>query len=131
MDLTNVIKAGLGSLAGGQSGDAGLGAALGLLNGSGGLTGLVQAFQSKGLGDIVQSWVGTGQNMPISAEQIQSALGTQQLSQFASKAGVAPEAAGSMLAGLLPSVVDKLTPTGQLPADNEIPGLDMLKGLFK
>lgn len=133
MDITDVVKAGLGGLTGAGGGQTALlNAALSLLGGQGGgLNGLVQAFSKQGLGDVVNSWVGTGQNLPISADQIHSALGAQQLSQFASQAGLAPEAAGSTLASLLPTLVDKLTPDGQIPAGGQLPGLDVLAKLLK
>jgi uncharacterized protein YidB (DUF937 family) len=82
----------------------------------GGLSGLVEALHSKGLGDIVSSWVGTGQNLPVSAQQVQSVLGNEYVQQLATKVGLSPDNAGSALAGLLPLIVDKLTPNGQLPA---------------
>jgi len=84
-------------------------------NHPGGLQGLLQGFQQKGLGDLVSSWVGTGQNLPISADQVHQALGSEQVQQLAASAGVSTEAAGSQLAGLLPHLVDMLTPNGQLP----------------
>ncbi|MGE3179373.1 MAG: YidB family protein [Vicinamibacterales bacterium] len=131
MDMMDVVK-GLGGLAGSGGGQANAaGALLALVNGSGGgLGGLVQAFQKHGLGDLVASWIGTGQNLPISPEQIGKVLGSQQLSQFASQAGVPPEAAGATLASMLPALIDKLTPDGQLPARNELPGLDVLAKLL-
>ena len=61
------------------------------------------------------SWVGTGQNLPISAEQIQNVLGSERVKQFAAKAGISPEVASSKLAELLPAVVDRLTPDGKAP----------------
>lgn len=133
MDMMDVVKAGLGGLTGAGGGQmALLNAALSLLGGQGGgLNGLVQAFSKQGLGDVVNSWVGTGQNLPISPDQISKVLGSQQVSQFASQAGLAPEAAGSTLASLLPTLVDKLTPDGQIPAGGQIPGLDVLAKLLK
>jgi len=96
----------------------------------GGLSGLVEAFQNKGLGDIVSSWVGTGQNLPVSAGQVQSALGSDYVQQLAAKAGISPEVAGPALAALLPIIIDKLTPNGQLPASGG--GLlDAALGLIK
>lgn len=92
-----------------------------LKNQPGGLAGLVQTFQEKGLGGIVNSWVGTGQNLPISAEQIQGALGSEKVKQLAAKAGISPDLASSKLAELLPTVVDKLTPDGKIQE-----GLDLL-----
>jgi uncharacterized protein YidB (DUF937 family) len=96
-----------------------------------GLNGLVEAFQSKGLGDIVSSWVGTGRNLPVSSEQVQSVLGNEYVQQLASKVGLSPDRAGSALAGLLPVIVDKLTPNGHLPAAGGgllDSAMDLLKG---
>lgn len=133
MDMMDVVKAGLGGLTGAGGGQSALlSAALSLLGGQGGgLNGLVQAFSKQGMGDVVNSWVGTGQNLPISADQISKVLGSQQVSQFASQAGLTPDAAGSTLASLLPALVDKLTPDGQIPAGGQLPGLDVLTKLLK
>lgn len=128
----------VGALAGGQSGgNSGLmDVVMQLINNQpGGLGGLVQSFQQGGLGEIVNSWVSTGQNLPISAEQLQSVLGGGALQDIAAKLGVSPEQASGSLADLLPQVVDKLTPNGQVPeggGDLLAQGLDMLKkgGLF-
>lgn len=84
-------------------------------NQPGGLAGLVQCFQEKGLGGLAASWVGTGQNLPITADQINHVLGSDQVKQMAARAGLSPEVAGNMLSQLLPSLVDKLTPNGQIP----------------
>lgn len=95
----------------------------------GGLSGLIQAFQKNGLGDIVNSWVGTGKNLPISPVQIQQGLGGDLLKQLASKAGLSPEAAGGQLASLLPGLIDKLTPDGKMPDSTLIEqGLTLLRG---
>ena len=83
----------------------------------GGLAGLVQAFQKNGLGEIVNSWVSTGQNMPVSPQQIEQGLGSDVLRQLASKAGLSPQDASSQLSNLLPNLVDKLTPNGKIEAD--------------
>ena len=106
-------------------------------NQPGGLSGLVQQFHDKGLGSLVTSWVSTGQNLPISADQLQHVLGSEQVKELAAKAGISPEAAGSSLSQLLPMIIDKLTPNGQLPQTSSSTssmleaGLDMLKGLGK
>ena len=81
----------------------------------GGLAGLVQAFHANGLGDVVSSWIGTGPNQPISADQIQSVLGSDAVRQLAAKMGLSPEAMSVKLAEVLPGAVDKLTPDGKLP----------------
>ena len=85
------------------------------VGGSGGLGGLIGAFQKKGLGDMISSWISTGPNPPITATQLTDVLGGDTMGQFARKAGVPTAEAGSILAGLLPNVIDKLTPDGKLP----------------
>lgn len=128
----------VGALAGGQSGGNNglMGAVMQLINSQpGGLGGLVQSFQQGGLGEIVNSWVSTGQNLPISAEQLQSVLGGGRLQDIATQLGVSPEQAAGSLADLLPQVVDKLTPNGRIPeggGDLLAQGMDLLKkgGLF-
>lgn len=98
-------------------------------NQPGGLQGLVQSFHDKGLGGVVSSWVSTGQNLPISADQIQQVLGSGKLTQLAAQAGISPDSAGSSIAQLLPTIVDKLTPNGQVPDHNSV--MDMVGGLLK
>lgn len=128
----------VGALAGGQSGGDNplLNIVMQLINNpqTGGLGGLVQSFQQGGLGDVMSSWISTGQNLPISAEQLQAVLGGGQLQNIAAQLGVSPEQASGSLADLLPQVVDKLTPNGQLPEGGDLlaQGLDLLKkgGLF-
>jgi uncharacterized protein YidB (DUF937 family) len=94
-----------------------------------GLSGLVQSFHDKGLGGLVTSWVGTGQNLPISADQIQHVLGSTQVQQLAAKVGISPGAASSQLSQLLPTIVDKLTPNGEMPQQGNLieMGLNLLK----
>ena len=83
--------------------------------GPGGLAGLLQAFQSKGLSDIASSWISAGPNLPVSAAQIQDALGGERIGELAGKAGLAPDALSAKLAEILPGAVDKLTPDGKIP----------------
>ncbi|HEY1148055.1 MAG TPA: YidB family protein [Pseudoduganella sp.] len=82
---------------------------------TGGLQGLVEAFQQGGLGHLVQSWVGTGENLPISAEQLQAVLGSERLQAIAASIGLDPQQVAAQLAQLLPQVVDRLTPNGAIP----------------
>ncbi|HAM50678.1 MAG TPA: hypothetical protein DCP92_08300 [Nitrospiraceae bacterium] len=97
----------------------------------GGLPGLVQMFKDKGLDDAVSSWIGIGKNMPISADQIKHALGADHIEQIAKEAGISQEEASKGLAGLLPEIIDKLTPDGKLPQGDMIEkGLSMLKETF-
>lgn len=82
---------------------------------AGGLAGLVQQLQQGGLGEAAASWVSTGQNLPVSPEQLQQALGPQVLGQLAGSVGLDAGQAAGPLAQWLPQVVDALTPQGQLP----------------
>lgn len=90
-----------------------------LANGSsqGGLAGLLQQLQAGGLGEQVQSWISTGANLPVSGSQLGSALGGAGglLGQLAQQAGVSHAEAGEQLSQLLPQIIDRLTPQGQLP----------------
>lgn len=79
-----------------------------------GLSELVSTFQQKGLAGIVNSWVGTGTNLPINADQIEQVLGPARIQQIAAKVGMDPEALKGQLAQVLPTVVDKLTPNGKV-----------------
>ena len=116
----------LQGLAGGQGGSGGAAslqqALFGMLEqgGSDGLAGLAKNFQSHGLGDIFSSWVSTGENKPIAPEQLQTALGQDKLQQLSGGAGMALQAALPLLAQFLPVVIDKLTPQGQLPQNNNL-----------
>jgi uncharacterized protein YidB (DUF937 family) len=103
------------------------------VGGTGGLGGLVQAFQGKGMGDMISSWISTGPNPPATASQIGDALGANTLSQFAAKAGIPQGEAGGLLASLLPSVIDHLTPQGKVPESNALESAlgGLLSGLVK
>jgi uncharacterized protein YidB (DUF937 family) len=97
------------------------------------VAGLVQSFHEKGLGEVASSWVGSGQNLPISADQIQQVLGSEQVRQLAAKAGISPDVAESSLAHLLPTLIDKLTPNGQAPQHSNLMemGMSVLQSLEK
>ena len=79
---------------------------------NGGVSGLAQKFQNGGAGEVFGSWVSTGNNQAITAEQIDSVLGNVQVQQFAQKLGIDPKQASSFIAQALPQVIDKLTPNG-------------------
>lgn len=83
-------------------------------NHPGGLAGLVQSFEQKGMGGVVQSWISNGPNPPVSADQVTNVLGSDAIKNMAAKAGISPDQAGSQLAALLPSLIDKLTPNGHV-----------------
>ncbi len=103
-------------LAGGGGGGSGLaGTVSGLLERAGGIDGLVARFQESGLGDKARSWVGTGDNEDVSPDEVRQALGREDVRRVADEAGVSEDEAASGLAGLLPGLVDRLTPGGQVP----------------
>jgi uncharacterized protein YidB (DUF937 family) len=99
------------------------------VGGTGGLDGIVNAFQRGGMGDVMSSWIGTGTNQPISPGQLSDVLGPDMMSQFGKAAGVPGHEAGSVLASLLPALVNGLTPQGRLPQTTTVE--DMLGGMLK
>ena len=127
--LDNLENQALGKVLGGTSNPLASGLLQMIQNQPGGLQGLVQNFHDKGLGGIAQSWVGNGQNLPISSDQIHQVLGSDQVKALAAKAGISPDAAGGAIAQLLPGIIDKLTPNGQVPAHNNV--MDMVGGLLQ
>lgn len=129
MDILDNLKSAVAG--GGQQNDL-LGMIMKLIGEQGGgLNGLVSQFASKGLGDVIGSWVGSGNNLPVSGDQIKNVLGTDTVNNLASKLGIDSGALTSQLSNLLPQVVDKLTPDGKVPGgDIMSKGMDMLGGLF-
>jgi uncharacterized protein YidB (DUF937 family) len=98
---------------------------------SGGLQGLVQMFKEKGLGDAMSSWISTGENQPVSGDQIQHAMGGTFIQQIAERLGSSKSEVSGGLANLLPDIIDKLTPNGKLPESDQLSqGLEMLKKSF-
>jgi uncharacterized protein YidB (DUF937 family) len=98
-------------------------------NQPGGLQGLVQSFHDKGMGGVVSSWVGSGPNSPISADQVHQVLGSDQVKELAAKAGVSPDVASNTIAQLLPGLVDRLTPNGSVPDHSNV--MDMACNMLK
>lgn len=125
----------LGAQAGGASGSPDLmQLAVGLLGGQGaqggGLASLVQAFEQGGLGSVVQSWIGTGANLPVSGEQLQAVLGSEKVSALAAQVGLNPADLTQQLSGILPGLVEQLTPNGALPQDGGLGSLAQLATQF-
>jgi len=90
----------------------------GLIEKHGGLSGMVEQFKTQGLGDTIKSWVSTGPNLPISPDQVHQALGSDTMTQLASKLGMTPQELSAKLSTVLPQVVDKMTPTGVVPQNH-------------
>jgi uncharacterized protein YidB (DUF937 family) len=92
--------------------------ALQLIQQNGGLPGIISKLQSGGMAQQVGSWVGTGQNVPISGSQLQEVLGSGSIGQIAQQLGMSHGDASSNLAQVLPQLIDHLTPHGQVPDDH-------------
>lgn len=120
---------------GGQRGqEGGLASMQKLISSSGGLQGLTSKLASSGLGQQVQSWVGTGHNEPVSGSQIKDAMDPGQVDAMARQAGMSPEETCDHVAKALPEMVDQATPQGQMPAPHNDPfskGMDEVKHLLK
>ena len=144
--LDSVLGSAMGALQGGGQGGAGgdvlmqvIGSLLQGQGGAGGAAGglgaLLQQLQQGCLGDAAQSWVSTGPNLPVSADQLQSALGADRIDALAQQVGLPASDLSSQLAQFLPQVVDQLTPGGQLPAGGgaDLGGLlgNVLGGLLR
>ena len=96
------LLSGSGQSGGGQSG------------GLGGLGALLQQFQQAGMGQQMDSWVSTGQNMPISPEQLGQVFGQGRMQEMAAQAGMDSSQFGGALSQILPQIVDRATPQGQV-----------------
>lgn len=83
-----------------------------------GISGLVQKFDQAGLGSQIASWVGTGENLPITADQVEQALGNPAIAALAQKFGIDPAQVTQLISQHLPGVVDRMTPDGQVPDTN-------------
>ena len=92
--------------------------ALDVFNQNGGLAGVLEKLNAGGLAEQARSWVGTGENLSISAEQISNVLGDGAIAEMAAKFGFTPEVISSQIAENLPNLIDKLTPDGEVPADS-------------
>jgi uncharacterized protein YidB (DUF937 family) len=116
MGLFDSVVGALGQGGGGSGGQPDLmRIVMGLVQQAGGLEGLLTKLQQGGLGEAAASWVSTGQNMPVSGQQIEGALGGNLLGPLAQQFGLDTGDLAGGLARMLPQVVDGLTPNGQLP----------------
>jgi uncharacterized protein YidB (DUF937 family) len=120
---------------GGQQGtDGGVASLQKLVSSSGGLHGLTSKLASSGLEQQVQSWVGHGQNQPVSGTQIKSAMDPGQVSSMARQSGMSPDETCDHVAKALPDMVDQATPEGHMPAPENDPfskGMDAVKRMLK
>ena len=127
--LDSVAGAVLGKVLGGtQGGIAQI--AMDMFNQHGGIGGLVDKFKAGGLAEAAASWVGKGENIPVSADQITSVLGNDQIAAMAAKFGIDPATLSAQIAEHLPTVIDKATPNGEITADSSNI-LSTVLGMFK
>lgn len=141
MGLLDSVVGMLGAAQGGQAGAGGgnaelLNAVVGMLaNGSqhGGLEGLVRGFEQAGLGKVIGSWIGSGQNLPVSADQLSQVLGGAggALGQLAQQTGMSHGDLAGQLSQMLPEVINHLTPSGQAPQGGLGDVASILGGLLK
>lgn len=89
-------------------------------NGQSGLADIVAKFQQGGLGHLADSWVGTGENLPVSADQISSVLGSGKLAELASQFGISTDQIANGLSQHLPDLINQATPDGQMPSSNDL-----------
>lgn len=130
MSLLDTFGSFLGKSSEGGSQQALIAAALEFVNSQpGGLNGLIERFREKGLGDIVSSWVGNGENQPIAPDALHSVLGSESVSNFAAKAGVQPDQVTGLLSQILPHVVNAATPAGEVPAEGKLNPATVLSAL--
>lgn len=108
----NVAGAVLGNMMGDKGGMAQI--ALDMFNQNGGLSGILDKFKEGGLAEQAASWVSKGENMPISAEQLSGVLGSDAIAGMAAKFGISPETLSAQIAEHLPTVIDKMTPDGEV-----------------
>lgn len=128
MDFGDILKSVLGGSGSSEgSSDEGNGKLdlmsiiTGLLGSQGGagLSGLVKQFKEKGLEDVVSSWIGKGDNAPVTPEQIKNVFGEDNIKEMATKTGMNKEEVTGQLSDILPKAIDKVTPDGKLPDANE------------
>jgi uncharacterized protein YidB (DUF937 family) len=134
-----------GGQQGGAGGLGGLGGMLGSVLGGGGnqapaqtqaapdvggLGGILEAFQKGGLGHLADSWVGTGENLPVNGDQVSEVFGQDKIAQMANQLGMSHGDVSGGLAKMLPELINHVTPNGQVPQDHNMIQ-DALGMLFK
>nr|WP_129642911.1 YidB family protein [Peristeroidobacter agariperforans] len=128
MGLLDQISGAVGGMLGqGQAGAQGSGVnsgllqqVIGMLGTPGAMSNITKGFHGAGLDNVLQSWVGTGQNLPITGDQVKQVLGSGNVADLGARAGLSESDASNQLAGMLPQVIDKLTPDGKLPSQSDL-----------
>ena len=121
--LDDVVGGLMGGRGGGGGGGSAMGALLPVLAGvlaSGGLSKVMGGLKANGLSAQADSWVGTGANEPVSGRDVEQAVGQEQIQQIAKQLGISESQAADAVAQALPEVVDKVSPEGQLPPEQDL-----------
>ncbi|HET9257374.1 MAG TPA: YidB family protein [Pseudonocardiaceae bacterium] len=128
MSLGDIV----GDLLGGQGGsrNAVVSALLASINSRpGGIGGLIDKFHAAGAGHVIDSWIGTGENLPVSPGTLEKVFGGDELHALAGQSGVAPEQATGILAQILPHVISGATPNGKLPVTGQLDASNVLNAV--
>lgn len=120
--LMSALPGILGQIMGGPAGPLAAGAAAG--GAASGIGALLQQFAQAGLGQQAQSWVSTGDNHPVTPQQMGNVFPQEQVQRWAQQSGVDPQAILAALAHVLPHAVDQATPQGTVPAPGAAPQMD-------
>ncbi|MBK5074800.1 DUF937 domain-containing protein [Budviciaceae bacterium CWB-B4] len=130
MGLLDQLGGMLGGNSNNNSGSVDYMAILQWVEQQGGISGLLDKFRQGGLTEIVQSWIGTGANLPISGQQVQDIISKVALQQLSSKLGMGSQETSGLIAQFLPDIVDKLSPKGEEPVNPDLMslGMSLLKG---
>jgi uncharacterized protein YidB (DUF937 family) len=115
MGLMDMVSGLVGGKKAPKTGNSMIDSLLPKLLASGALAGMLKKFSGAGMGDKVDSWVGKGPNQPISGDEVEQALGADEVQQLADKAGMSTDETKNQLAAALPNLVDQLTPDGKVP----------------
>jgi uncharacterized protein YidB (DUF937 family) len=118
---------------GGQNGEeGGLASLQRMFTSNGGLSGMTSKLSNSGMGKQVQSWIGTGENEPVTGQQMQQAMDPNELHSMAEQAGMSDQEASEQLAQAVPQMVNQATPEGQIPQQDPFSkGMDSLKRMLK
>jgi uncharacterized protein YidB (DUF937 family) len=119
--VTSAVTSALGGNANSLTGNLVSGVVGMLTSGSGGgLNGLVDKLQKSGLGDVAASWIGKGDNKPVTPQQLEDALGADKVAELAEQAGIPKEKGAEVLSQVLPNVVNEMTPDGEVPDEHKM-----------
>ena len=119
--VTSAVNNALGGNASGLTGNLVKGVVGMLTSGSGGgISNLVEKFNQSGLGDVAASWIGKGENKPVTPQQVEAALGSDKVAELAREAGIPEEKGAEVLSQVLPNVVNEMTPDGEVPEPHKL-----------